>query len=352
MAKQTSDVTEQAYAVWLNDGNFTNVYPLFPNMPQPSVRRLVYEHRKAIGIAQGTNYKEPPPTPVLTYDDEAPTIDGREVWRRAAQLAERQLTRRRPPVAAFDYGPVCIVSTADWHLGSDGTDYARLEKELNIIADTPGMYVGFVGDALDNFIIGKLLSLRMHTSFKVTEEWAMVRYALGIIGPKLLYAVGGNHDAWTAGAAGIDYLADVVRAFAAVPYDANELTLEVQVGGASYMLRARHKWRLTSMLNPTHGIEQASRFDKGRGFDVGIGAHTHASGLSREFNNGGRTGIAQLCGAYKREDEFAKRQGFAQPNEATAVATIFTEAGMWGTSNLQLAADYMTALYKEDDHNN
>jgi hypothetical protein len=59
------------------------------------------------------------------------------------------------------------------------------------------------------------------------------RYALEIVAPKPLFAAGGNHDAWTTGAA---------------------------------------------------GIEQASRFDKGRGFDVEIGAHTHVGGLSWEFN--------------------------------------------------------------------
>ena len=175
----------------------------------------------------------------------------------------------------------------------------------------------------------------------------MVRYALEMVASKLLFAVGGNHDAWTTRAAGIDYLADVVRQVAAVPYDADELTVCVKVGAASYTLRARHKWRLNSMYNPTHGIEQASRFDKGRAFDVGIGAHTHASGLSREFNNGGRTGIAQLCGAYKRLDEFAAMMGFPAPNEATAVAVVLTEDGLWGTNNLALAAEYMRALYQE-----
>jgi hypothetical protein len=64
-------------------------------------------------------------------------------------------------------------------------------------------------------------------------------------------------------AAGIDYLADVVKQVAAVPYDSDDLTVALQVGATSYTIRARHKWRLNSMLNPTHGIEQASRFDKG-----------------------------------------------------------------------------------------
>jgi hypothetical protein len=336
--------TLEAFQVYTDAGNsFAPVYAMFPDVPRTSLRRLIYEHKRALDVQAHQNH---PPTPTIeTADDPAP--DAAEIWRRAVAVSEHKLERpARAATLTFPYGPVCVVFSADWHLGSDGTNYARLEDELGLIVDTPGMYAGFVGDMVDNFIIGKLLGLRMATSFHVTEEWAMARYALEMIAPKLLFAVGGNHDAWTTKAAGIDYLADMVKQVAAVPYDADDLTVDLHVGRTCYTIRARHKWRLNSMLNPTHGIEQASRFDKGRPFDVGVGAHTHASGLSREFNNGGRTGLAVLCGAYKREDDFARQMGFPAPNQATSVAVIFDEAGIWGTSNLTAAADYMRRLYQ------
>jgi hypothetical protein len=344
--RPTREQTKDAYAAYIGAGSFAPVYAMFPDVPRPSVRRLIYEHRYTL---EAQAHRNAPPAPTIDIPDDDP-LDAAIIWKRAVDISERKLAQ--PPQAAalsFPYGPVCIAFSADWHLGSEGTDYARLEDELGLIADTPGMYAGFIGDALDNFILGKLMALRMGTPFRISEEWAMVRYALEMIAPKLLFAVGGNHDAWTARAAGIDYLADVIRQVSAVPYDADELTLSLQVGAASYAIRARHKWRLNSMYNPTHGIEQASRFDKGRGFDVGVGAHTHTSGLSREFNNGGRTGIAVLAGAYKRHDDFARQVGFPGPNDATAVAVVFTEAGMWGTSNLRAAADYMAAMYRGDE---
>ena len=344
--RPTKEDTYKAYAAYIDAGNFAPVYAMFPDMPRPSLRRLIYEHRHAL---DNQAHRNAPPTPTIDIPDDEPP-DAATIWKRAVDISERKLAR--PPTGAtlsFPYGPVCVVFSADWHLGSEGTDYARLEDELGLIADTPGMYAGFVGDALDNFILGKLLSLRLNTPFRITEEWAMVRYALEMVGDKLLFAVGGNHDAWTARAAGIDYLADVIERVAHVPYDADELALTVRVGAASYTIRARHKWRYNSIYNATHGIEQASRLDKGRGFDVGVGAHTHASGLCREFNNGGHTALAVLCGAYKRIDEFAVQMGFPGPNEATAVAVVFTEAGLWGTSNLRLAADYMSVMYGGDD---
>lgn len=295
-----------------------------------------------------TGGKRPQPTPTVG-NYEPHEIDEAEVWQRAIAISERTLERAAVvPSITFDYGPVCIVNCADWHLGGDGTDYARLERELTLIRDTPGMYVAFVGDALDNFIIGKLMALRMGTSFKVSEEWAMVRHAFSMIADKIIYVVDGNHDQWTYRLAGIDYFGETMeRIRPGVIYANDELTVDIAVGPSVTRFKVRHKWKGNSIYNPTHGIERASKFDKGKHFDIGVGAHTHESGLSREFNNGGTTGIAVLCGTYKREDGFAKQVGFSQFNEATAVATILDEDGIaLGTNKLHKAANYMRALYE------
>lgn len=296
----------------------------------------------------GAKLTRPIPT-VSGYEPDA--IDANEVWARAVAVSQNVLERaEQRPCISFDHGPVCIVHSADWHLGGEGTDYARLEAELSLVRDTPGMYLGFVGDALDNFIIGKLMALRTGTRFKVSEEWAMVRHAFEMIGDKLLFVVDGNHDQWTYKLAGIDYFHDVMESIRpGVIYANDELQLDVRVGAGLTKVRARHKWKGSSIYNDTHGIERAAKFDKGVPFDVGIAAHTHASGLSREFNNGGRTGLAVLCGTYKREDAFARQAGFRRPNEATAVATVIDESGAWGTNNLTAAAAFMAALYEDED---
>ena len=123
----------------------------------------------------------------------------------------------------------------------------------------------------------------------------------------------------------------------------------LSVDGNEFRIRARHSWKGSSIYNDTHGIERASKFDKGGEFDVGIGAHTHSSGLYRQFNNGGHTGHAILCGSYKRYDDFADRHGFSKSNESAAVAMVFSEAGAWGTNDLEIAADYMRTMYNIND---
>lgn len=292
-----------------------------------------------------------PPVPKV-FNPAQNRIDEQAVWAAALKVSQVALQDVPLPSVSFDYGPVCIVNTADWHMGSEGTDYQRFESEAQIIRDTPGMYLGMVGDALDNFIIGKLAMLRIDsTRFRVSEEWALVKHGLGLVASKLIYVVDGNHDQWTHMVSGIDYFGEVVEHIRpGVVYANDELSIDIIVGATPTRFRMRHKWKGTSIYNDTHGIERAAKFDKGRSFDVGVAAHTHASGLSREFNNGGKTGLAQLCGSYKRQDRYAKRVGFPQANEATAVATVIDENGIvFGTNNLHGAAAYMRTMYRGDN---
>lgn len=347
MSEQTNPVLmAQAYETWRADGDFGRVYELFPTMPKASVRRKVYGYHEALNEG-----RIEVPQPVIEGDlaDEMDEIDEEEVWQRAIKESQRAQKRHtRPRRISFGHGAICLVFLADPHLGSDGTDYARLDDEIDLILDTPGAYVGLVGDMIDNFIIGRLVQQRINnTPFRITDEWVLVKRVLKKLAPRLIFSVAGNHDNWTQSLTGIDYLREIHQQLNPnIIYHNHDLQCEVVVGGYTWRLRARHKWQGFSIYNATHGTERASKFDKEWDFDIGVAAHTHASGLAREFNNGGRTGLAILCGSYKRIDSYAVAQGFARPNQATAVAVIMDDQGhMLGTSDLEMACKYMKAVY-------
>ncbi len=333
-------------------GSYARIYPLFPEMKEASVRRLLHDYRKRAGrVFDDVDLRLPAPAPSITSvpDDD---IDEEEVWARAVALSRRRLDRAgQIGRLTFNYGPIALVFMADLHLGSDGTDYERIEREIDIIDNTPGMYAVGVGDWLDNFIVGKLTMIRIDgTPFRVSEEWALVRHALRRLAPKLVASVAGNHDNWTHAVAGIDYLREVHQEIVGrhILYGHDELCFEVLVGDALFPIKARHKWRGNSALNPTQGIERDAKMDGSYFFKVGVGAHTHASGVAREFNNRGQTALACLCGAYKREDDYAIASGFPRPNDGTAVAVILNDDGtMFGTSSLAAAADYMRVMWGE-----
>ena len=262
------------------------------------------------------------------------------------------MNRQRNQTIRFPNRPIAIAFAADNHIGNDGVDYERMFSEAELIADTENMYAINLGDLADNFIVQKLLSLRMFTSTTIPEEWALVQHYVRILGPSLLAVIGGNHDGWTKAIAGVDQLQNILAYLRPdLLYHSDELLVNIQVGPLSVPARLRHKWRYNSVLNPTHGIERTYERDQAKRFLLGVGAHTHISGLSRQFNAGGQTGLAVICGAYKIYDPFAVRLGLAEANKSTAVTVIFhPQYGMTGYDNLELAAEKMNqynADYKE-----
>jgi len=327
--------------------DWERIYPLFPDYKPSSLRGALtrYKQRKAREAG--------PPTPEIfgvTAGEEM--LDEAEVWERVVAMSRKRKaveTRKVRQVIRFSHGPICIVNLADIHAGGTGVDYDRLDQDLALIDETPGMFPAVDGDILDNFIIGKLAQLQVNRDFSIAAEWVLVKKILTMMGPKLLWAVGGNHDKWTYSLAGIDYFREVVKSIRpGVLYDQDEILVDVYVGEALFKWRIRHKWRGSSQYSPTHAIEKAAKFDKGKEFDIGIGAHTHEAGVARFFNNGGKTGLAVLCGAYKRHDDHALAMGFPKANDMTAVPVILTEDGQILTSNsLEAAADYMAAMYDD-----
>ncbi len=218
----------------------------------------------------------------VTADEQLP--DAQAVLQRSIakfnQLRET-MNRRRQQTIRFPNRPVGISFAADNHIGNEGVDYERMFAEAQLIADTENLYAINVGDVVDNFINGKLMALRMFTSFSIPEEWALAKHYLETIGPKLLALVSGNHDQWSTAVGGVDQLRDVlshVRPDAL--YGTDELLVNIEVGPLSIPARIRHKWQYSSVLNPTHGIERAFERDQAKPFLLGVGAHTHVSGLS------------------------------------------------------------------------
>jgi hypothetical protein len=278
--------------------------------------------------------------------------DPDEVFERACtewRNAERLIAARANQRLSWDYGPIALVNTADWHLGGSGVDYPRLDRELHIIADTPGMFAIGAGDLLDQMIVGRLLDERKGTRLSVRDEWVLLRRELAVIAPKLVAIITGNHDNWAEALTGISYfereLADLQpRAL----YDTQDARVTVSVGDWDVPVRIRHKWRGSSIYNPTHGIERAAKWD--HNFVIGFGAHTHRGGVCRDFNLGnGNIGVAAMAGSYKLldGDAYARRQGFARPAETTSVAVVINaeQRSLTGFNDLASCAEYMEAVY-------
>ena len=287
--------------------------------------------------------------PIVIGRTVAQAVERVDVLERARQQYQHTVqleAQRASQIIRFDTDqPIGLALMADLHFGGPGTDVDRIMSDAALIAATDGLYCGFVGDMVDNFIVLKLAHARRDNRLSIPDEWALFRLLLRTVGSKLLLMIGGNHDYWTKSIAGIDYLADILASInPAALYDEDDARVTVEVGGVQWPGRLRHKWRGSSIYNDTHGIERTQKWDQD--FVWGVGAHTHVSGLVRQFNAAGADGLALLCGAYKRVDVYARQVGFGKPNQSAAVMILFDPASgtMQGFNDLALSARVLTAL--------
>ena len=271
-----------------------------------------------------------------------PVADAERVLERLRadwEQAKHEQARRERQIIKFPNDYAMLVFLGDQHLGDEGTDYPRLFAEAETIAGTEGMYAASLGDMLDNFIKAKLSHIRFRTRASIPDEAVAAREYLGILGPKLWALVEGNHEWWTQAAAGVDYVREMLAQIAPdCLWDNDDCRVTVRVGAYEWRVRMRHDWPGSSMYNITHGVERGALFDGG--FDIGVGAHTHRSGVARGFNNHGGSGLAVLVGTYKRLDPFSRQKGFHKANNSTAVAVLLDgiSGAMVGFEDLDLAA--------------
>ena len=321
--------------------DFSEVYQTiqekFPNLARHSIRARYYrssfiyrEKRDVAPIIEGVTSQE-------KISVEEAMQRAMEEWRRTVELRRR----KQQQSITFQAGPICLVFLGDVHAGGAGVNYERLMAEVEVISQTPGMYAVIVGDLVDQFVLGTLRNKQFNSRISIEEEWIIVHHVLELLAPKILVSVAGNHDNWSSYLIGVDYFKDVLASIQPnALYDMHDCRFKVNVGQSNWMVRARHRWLGRSQWNITHGIEKAAKFDSD--FDIGVGGHTHESGVTRMFNNSGSLGYAILVGSYKEVDDYAEMLGFPKPNGGTAMPLVFTENGSCiPFENVNDAAEYM-----------
>lgn len=239
--------------------------------------------------------------------------------------------------------PFAIAFLSDLHIGSKGTDYDAIKSDAETVAKTEGMYAVFHGDGIDNWIVPKLSGLQRGQLIPFDAEMALFRAWLTTLGSKLMVVVAGNHDNWTKKMAGVDFLKPLTPPTAV--YHPYQQTFDVDWGDGSLRICVRHKWRGTSIHNPTHGIERAS---KDIDADIYVGGHTHIGTLFRNFTVRGRDRVAILTGTYKVQDEFGVEVGLPEPEHRGCGVLVVDVNGdtVWLRSTTA-AAKYLTYLRGE-----
>jgi hypothetical protein len=239
--------------------------------------------------------------------------------------------------------PCAVALLSDTHFGNDGTDVEAAFRDAHIVARTPGMYAGFHGDIIDNWIIGKLQSLQRGQAVDFGGEIRIARLWLEQLGRKLIYALPGNHELWSARLAGIDILGGWL-AGRKILYDPHELNFSLNVGSGQWKWRVRHKWKGKSLYNDLHGLFVG--WERGTSpYEIAVGGHTHAGTLFGQVYKHEKVLLGVLTGSYKQIDPYARENGFEKHHGRGCGAIVFHPDGRrWMVEHLDEAAEFVTWL--------
>jgi hypothetical protein len=243
------------------------------------------------------------------------TVPWREILdhaKKGADLAEKlETTQEIANVNIDTKGPIAVCYTSDWHLGDIAVDYELWKKDIQIIMDTPNMYLITLGDLYENMRSFKHLATVLNQAISAKQQ---VKLLQGIatelsVKQKLLGAVEGNHDGEFDERIFGESLQEQVFSSSLAPRFKNKGVLSLHIGNETYDNLLFHKSRYRSILRGAHGAYREWEFIYPA--EVVAGGHDHLPAIevfwgyqmARDMgkNFGGETYLIKL-GSYQNGD--------------------------------------------------
>lgn len=284
------------------------------------IPRQTLQHRIRLAKKRGLRKTEFSVKPLAS---ETLHVDAIRVRRKEqfAQLRQAKLERVLTPVQVRINGPIGICHFGDPHLDDDGTDLERIESHVALCKQTPGMFVGNIGDGI-NAWVGRLARLYAEQSTSESEAIALYEWFLREL--PWLYCLGGNHLAWH-GEMGVALHKWILRNCATL-FDNSSVRLALQFpNGKQVRVNARHDFSGHSMWNTVHGALKAATM--GWRDHILTCGHIHTSGYA--VLKDPATGIishALRVSSYKTFDRYAHEKGLPNQDIFPAAVTIIDPA--------------------------
>ena len=203
--------------------------------------------------------------------------------------------------------PICIFFLGDVHYGSVFTDHERFHREIQMIKETPGCYIVWMSNLIDNAIPSQFPSNMLNNLMPPDRQVVAMRKVMEELNAanKILGAVTSPcHEGWTWKHTGQDVNSLIFgfpeRQF---PVMDNGSKLMVKVGDIEYCVAIFHQvGPFESNFNETHALRQMNRLNLLMEGDVVVGAHRHFAAAQLVYEGVGESikPVAYLrTGTYK-----------------------------------------------------
>jgi hypothetical protein len=234
--------------------------------------------------------------------------------------------------------PFALAFVGDPHVDDRGCDWVTLERHLDLIEKTPGMFGVGLGDWTNNWT-GRLARLYAEQPTGSKEAWTLAEWVL--TRPIWMLLLRGNHDMWSGAGDPMRWIVD-----GAVLQDW-QARFEVACSDIIWRVHAAHDFPGTSMWNRLHAPLKRAKMS-GHDADLYIAGHRHNWGLAEEQDeHSGRVAWLARAKGYKALDSYAANLGHGQAqNRGQTITAICTPADgkMRCFSDLDEAASYLTWL--------
>ena len=243
--------------------------------------------------------------------DEILTYRKRQFQQKQAAHEARKLI----PINVTIGGPYGIAHFGDPHVDDDGTDLHLIERHMDVVNRTDGLFGASVGDVTNNWV-GRLARLYSEQGTTARQAWKLAEWFVS--GVSWMYMIAGNHDCWSGGGDPLQWMTRIHPAL----YEEHGARLALKSPcGRVIRVNARHDFKGHSQWNTAHGPAKAAQM--GWRDHLLTCGHTHVSGY--QVLKDPATGLishAVRVASYKTFDRYAEEKGLPDQNIFMCPVTI------------------------------
>lgn len=288
-----------------------------------------------------------PLMPIISWDE----MEKSGLWK-SMERYQHEVRRRDPRVEEAsitvpDNAPVLLIYTSDWHLGHLESRMDVLRRDLEVVARTPGVYLGAGGDLLDNTVSAVADRGMLFESMTPPQiQMYLVEEAAAIVPhDRWLFVCLGNHEAWSVNAADFDPMAHFAKHIDTAYFGAWGY-LHITVGKYTYDILAGHKFSGNSKINKTGMVKNAMNMLGDA--DVVFAGHVHNYAVE-ESETRRRDRFFAVAGTYLHSSRYGRTLGYGNTSARMPGAVLFpNERKFIGTSDAFGQGIHILSSYRDD----